>query len=193
MTGKTHQVLGLVAASATYFALHSPTPLTWTIAGTVITGAFFGSLFPDIDQPSSNFWESIPLGNLGRIIVPKTLGGHRNLSHSLLGIFLAFLLIQAASSFLLSSNIPHQILIESFMAGFLAHLAADSITVLGIPLFWPFGNQLGFPPHPFQGARIVTGKWFENFVVFPLSLLALGYILLLNQSSLCGVISAYCH
>lgn len=181
-----------MAASATYFALYSPTPITWTIAGTVITGAFFGSLFPDIDQPSSNFWQSIPLGKLGRAIVPKTLGGHRNLSHSLLGLLLAYLLVQAVSSWLLTNAIPHQILVESFMAGYLAHLVADSITVLGIPLLWPFGGGFGFPPHPFHGARIVTGKWFENLVVFPLSLVGLVYLLFIHQSALCNLSAVFC-
>lgn len=172
MTGKTHQVLGLTAAVGAYFALYPETPLPWTVAGTVITGAFFGSLFPDIDQPGSNFWRSIPLGKLGSVIVLRTLGGHRNLSHSLLGVLLVYLLVQAVSSWILSDAIPHQILVESFMAGYLVHLGADSITVLGIPLLWPFGGSFGFPPYPFHGARIVTGKWFENLVVFPISVVA---------------------
>lgn len=193
MTGKTHQLLGLAAATTAYVAWHGTEPLTWTIAGTVITGAFFGSLLPDIDQPSSNFWQSIPLGGVGRFIIPKTLGGHRNLSHSILGIGLAYLLAKMISSWLLSEHVPQNILLESFFAGFLAHLAADSVTVQGIPLLWPFGSSLGFPPRPFHDLRIVTGKWFENLVVFPLSVAALAYVLFIHQSALCNLSQAICH
>ena len=181
MTGKTHQAIGLAAASAVYFASQPTTPLTWSIAGTVLVGAFIGSLLPDIDQPTSNFWQSIPLGDVGKSIVPKTLGGHRNLSHSLLGIALFYVISSIIASYLLSNNIDHAILLQSLLAGFIAHLVADMITVHGVPLLWPFGHAMGFPPKPFDGVRIVTGKWFENLVVFPLSLILLGYILLSHR------------
>ena len=192
MTDKTHQVLGFTAATATFFALHPTTPLSWTIVGTVLTGAFIGSLFPDIDQPTSKFWDSIPLGHVAGDIAPKALGGHRHLSHSILGLLLFYLLSTAVTTFLLSTNIDHAILVQSLLAGFVAHLAADSVTVLGVPLFWPFFGNMGFPPHPFQGIRIVTGKWFENLVIFPLSLLILGFLLLSQQGHLCGVWQLFC-
>lgn len=181
MTGKTHQAIGLAAASAVFFATQPATPLTWPIAGTIVVGAFIGSLLPDIDQPTSNFWQSIPLGGLGRAIVPKTLGGHRNLSHSILGVLLFYGVSSVIAKYVLAAHIDQSILLQSLLAGFLAHLAADTITVRGIPLFWPFGQSCGFPPYPFQGARIVTGKWFENLVVLPVALLVLGYVLLLNH------------
>ena len=192
MTDKTHQAIGFSAAAGTFFVLNPTTPLSLTIAATVLTGAFIGSLFPDIDQPTSKFWDSILLGHLAGDIAPRALGGHRHLSHSILGAFLFYLLSSLVVSFLLTSNINHAILIQSLMAGFIAHLAADSVTERGIPLFWPLFGNMGFPPRPLQGIRMVTGKWFENLVVFPCSLLLIGFILLTNQDHLCGLVRTFC-
>lgn len=192
MTGKTHQAIGFAAASTLYFYQHPAQPLTWAIAATVIVGSFIGSLLPDIDQPTANFWQSIPLGSLGRGVVPRALGGHRHISHSLLGALLFYGISATVTTYLLSGNIDHVLLLDSLLAGFLAHLAADSLTVQGIPLFWPLYRSFGFPPFPFQGLRIVTGKWFENFVILPVSFLLIGFILLSHQSALCSIIPLLC-
>jgi hypothetical protein len=42
------------------------------------------------------------------------------------------------------------------------------VTAEGIPVLFPYQRMYGIPPRPFQGVRIITGKWFENLVVFPL-------------------------
>jgi membrane-bound metal-dependent hydrolase YbcI (DUF457 family) len=51
------------------------------------------------------------------------------------------------------------------MIGFISHLLADSITEEGVPLLFPISFKFGFPP--IKSWRIVTGKWFENLVIFP--------------------------
>jgi membrane-bound metal-dependent hydrolase YbcI (DUF457 family) len=55
--------------------------------------------------------------------------------------------------------------------GCAAHLAGDSLTVEGIPLFWPFTlRHFRLLPPPLA---FVTGTWRENVIVAPALLLAL--------------------
>jgi membrane-bound metal-dependent hydrolase YbcI (DUF457 family) len=148
--------------------LHPESEITWAIAGTIVVGSALGSILPDIDQPTSDFWDVIPLGEWIGKVTSKSLGGHRNLSHSILGyVLFVWLFSWLSSTFLRTDTIDHVILLQSFEIGLLMHLIADAVTVQGIPLFWPLGNNMGFPPRPFHGVRILTGKWFENLIIFP--------------------------
>jgi membrane-bound metal-dependent hydrolase YbcI (DUF457 family) len=52
-----------------------------------------------------------------------------------------------------------------FLAGYLSHLVADSLTEHGVPWLWPFGGNMGLPP--WRTLRIKTGGWFEHLVVLP--------------------------
>jgi membrane-bound metal-dependent hydrolase YbcI (DUF457 family) len=61
----------------------------------------------------------------------------------------------------------------SIMAAYASHLVADMFTVEGIPLLFPYQHSFGIPPNPLEGVRIVTGKWFENLVIFPIANIAL--------------------
>src|SRR3989338_1442739 len=134
MTDKTHQLIGLTAATVGFFYFHPSVDVTWAIAGTILTGSFLGSLAPDIDQPTSNFWDSIPLGDYVGRIVPKTLGGHRNLSHSILGFFLFSWAVRWLVVHVFRDGLfDVQVFMLSFELGFAAHLAADAVTVQGIP------------------------------------------------------------
>jgi membrane-bound metal-dependent hydrolase YbcI (DUF457 family) len=47
-----------------------------------------GGIAPDIDQPTAPFWRNLPIGGIFGKIIAKMLGGHRFLSHSLVGIVL---------------------------------------------------------------------------------------------------------
>lgn len=193
MTDKTHQALGFAAAAAGYFATYPNEPLTWGIAGTVVTGAFVGSFLPDIDQPTANFWDSVPLGGFVGKLAPRALGGHRNLSHSILGYLLgSALMYWIVTTVFREGLFDVKLFMLAFELGFLAHLAADAVTVQGIPLFWPIGDNMGFPPRPFHGIRMVTGKWFENLVVFPLSLLLVITILASHPTEVCALVPGIC-
>lgn len=194
MTDKTHQLIGLTATSAAFLILHPNAQVTWPIAGTILIGSFLGSVAPDIDQPTCNLWDSIPLGGFLGKLTSKALGGHRNLSHSILGVILFGLLFYWLAS-LIPSNwfLVPDIAFKSAVIGFIAHLAADSVTVMGIPLFWPFGGYMGFPPHPFQGIRIITGKWFENLVVFPGIIVVFLVLLATHTTQLCPILFFLCN
>lgn len=168
MTQKTHQLIGITAASAAYFYLTPEAPVTLPVILTVVFASSLGSLAPDIDQPTSNFWDHVPLGSFFGHLTSRALGGHRNLSHSILGTGLFFAIIYWLCALVPNTWLIDVVLIQKcFLISFIFHLIADAVTVRGIPLFWPFGHDMGFPPEPFDGIRIITGKWFENLVIFP--------------------------
>lgn len=193
MTDKTHQLIGLTAATGIYFAVHPNDPLTVGIAGTIIAGSFFGSILPDIDQPTANLWDAIPLGNFINRPITRSLGGHRNLTHSILGVVLfSWLATWFVWRVFRPDLFDQALFLQSFEIGFMMHLLADAVTVEGIPLFWPLGANMGFPPRPFHGIRIVTGKWFESLVVFPAVVLSLGIVLLSHGHHLCPAIPFFC-
>lgn len=177
MTGKTHQIIGLTAGLTTYFSLTTAqyNPATF---GFVVVTASVAALLPDIDQSSSSLWRSLPFGRVASAVVDPFLE-HRNLSHSLLGSALFSWLVYWLLTLMPAYwGVNSQIVFWVFVAAYLSHLAADMVTVEGVPLFFPIQTMLGFPPRPLQGLRIVTGKWFENLVVFPLANLALLIVVL---------------
>ena len=171
MTGKTHQVIGLGVGLATFLLATPPSYGPATLAA-VLVGSHIAALLPDIDQPASSIWRSIPGGLImGELSNPFLQ--HRNLTHSLLGMAIVAWGLHALSlHFPDYWNINARVAFVSWMAAYASHLVADMVTVQGIPLLFPIQNMMGFPPRPFQGIRIETGHWFENFVVFPLTNLA---------------------
>jgi membrane-bound metal-dependent hydrolase YbcI (DUF457 family) len=102
------------------------------------------------------------LGRIFRNIFYK----HRTLTHSALGGFLIYKLLDLLLFRMLNPVfINPQIILLSIMVGYLAHLFADSLTEEGIPLLFPLPVTFGIPP--IKPVRIKTGHWFENIIVFP--------------------------
>jgi inner membrane protein len=183
MTGKTHQIIGLTTGVATLLSTTSPTYQAATV-GWVVAASVIGSLLPDIDQPSSRLWRALPFGGFAGELVNPFLE-HRNLTHSLLGVG-----IVSWGVYIVLSHVPtywdlntHAIFI-SFLAAYLSHLVADMVTVEGVPLLFPIPRMFGIPPHPFAGIRIITGKWFENLIVFPVANAALLSIVITHSATL---------
>jgi inner membrane protein len=119
--------------------------------------ALIGGVFPDIDRPS-RLWS--------RILTSTLLGGHRHLSHSLLGLALAAilaLLVLAPVGSLFA--VPVGILWLGFVAGYTSHLILDGLTRDGVPLLFPWPMYFGLPP--VGRLRIRTGGWAEQFVMMP--------------------------
>lgn len=168
MTGKTHRLIGITAAGASYLIWTTPHYAPATVVA-VLVASHFGALIPDMDSTAADIWDSIPLGSAVGSIASKAAFGHRNLTHSLLGVA-AF----GGLSWWLIQKIPPYWGIETpwvwiaFLIGYVLHLAADALTEEGIPLLWPAKGMYGFPPKPFQDIRIVTGQWFENLIIFPM-------------------------
>lgn len=177
MTGKTHQVFGLTVGLGVVLLRGEPQYAPATFAAAAVTSSL-AALLPDLDRSSASIWNNIPLGKIfGRIVDP--LLKHRNISHSLIGLGLFswgfWRLVQLAPD---NWGIEPRSLTLAFAAAYASHLLADAVTVAGIPIFFPYQKMFGLPPRPFEGLRIITGKWFENLVVFPLfNLLLIGLVI----------------
>jgi len=167
MTGKTHQIIGIGAGLGSYLVYAHPTYGPATLAWVSVISSL-GALLPDIDSPAARIWQGLPFfGHIAEEVVNPFLQ-HRNLTHSFLGFGLV-----TWGIYTLGLHVPaywglsvHRVEL-AFCLAYASHLLADALTVQGIPLFFPAPRTFGFPPHPFQGLRIETGKWFENFIIFP--------------------------
>jgi inner membrane protein len=134
-----------------------------------------GGLAPDIDQSTAELWGRVRGGNiLGKLLSPL-FGGHRFISHSILGIFLFGFglkwLLAAMSSVLI---VDMDIVWWSFMIGFVAHLIMDTFTRDGVPWLFPIPLRFGIPP--FKALRLKTGGLLEKSFVFPGLIIANIYI-----------------
>lgn len=176
MTGKTHD---LASTTALVLALiYAPVlPVMSLPTAVVAFGAnFLGGLFPDIDQPTSDFWDNFRFGPIIAKVFCPAIGGHRHISHSLVGLVLTGLLAQGVFRLLAPIVlIDFEPVWWAFMIGVVSHYATDSITKDGLPLLWPFKWRFGLPP--IKALRMRGGGFLENFVVFPGLLIYTGYLL----------------
>ncbi|MEP7167172.1 MAG: metal-dependent hydrolase [Candidatus Woesebacteria bacterium] len=175
MIGRTHDLAALTALNIAFLILPLM-QMSLATAATAFFANFIGGLFPDIDQPTSDLWDNFRGGELISKYVCKLLGGHRNFSHSIVGV----IAIGAVSAFTLQKLstivlIDMQIVWLCFMIGVLSHILADMPTKEGVPLFWPIMFKVGIPPFRFM--RIRSGFFVEKLIVFP-GLLALNAYLI---------------
>ncbi|KKQ43248.1 MAG: Membrane protein containing DUF457, transmembrane [Microgenomates group bacterium GW2011_GWC1_37_8] len=165
MTSRTHDAFAF-ASLVTVATFFPPESLKLTTLVVSVIAADIGALLPDIDQAGNRLWEMLPSGhNLGRIF-RRIFYKHRTLTHSLIGVLGIYKLLEwLLPKFLNSGFIDINIVIASIMIGYLSHLLADSFTEEGLPLLFPINISFGMPP--LRRMRIKTGRWFENFVVYP--------------------------
>lgn len=170
MTGRTHDLVAFTALS--YLALSQP--MQHLSLGTMIfafTANMIGGLTPDIDQPTAKLWHELPAGSVFAKIISPLFGGHRFISHSIIGIilfgFLSHLALQLASHTIL---VDMHIVWWSFMIGYISHLVMDTITHEGVPWLFPIPWKIGIPP--IKALRIKTGGIVEKAIIFP------GFVLL---------------
>ena len=180
MTGRTHDLAAFTALSYV-IATQSLQQMTLATGIVSIMATLVGGLTPDIDQPTADLWHKFPAGSLiGRILHPL-LGGHRYISHSIVGVILL-----GWFSKLLLGKIGQVLLVDinivwtAFMIGYVSHLIMDSFTQEGVPWLFPIPFRFGFPP--FKFLRIKTGGVFEKTVVFPGLLFFTGYIYFHNYT-----------
>jgi len=167
MTGRTHDLAAFTALSYTVATQQIPTDLTLATVIVAISANFIGGLAPDIDQSTATLWGRIRGGSVwGRIFAPL-FGGHRFISHSLIGIALfgfgVKFLLEAMSGVLI---VNMDVIWWSFMIGFVSHLLMDTITRDGVPWLFPIPIRLGIPP--FRFLRMKTGGLLEKSFIFPL-------------------------
>lgn len=169
MLARTHDVAALTALAAVV-ALN---PVPEVTLSTVILALFanqIGGIAPDIDQPTAPFWRNLPIGVIFGRFVDKLLGGHRFLSHSLLGVGLFAFLTKLLLEFLhpIMPKVDIQLVWYAFLIGMVSHLVMDTITKEGVPWLLPIPVKFGIPP--LRKLRMTTGKNLEKFLVLPLLL-----------------------
>lgn len=187
MEGRSHLFVGLTAGVVLDSFVHlSGEPLTMaksvTLALLVNKAIYyfsvgFGSLLPDMDNARSTIGRK--LGIVSKEI--QKIAGHRTLFHSILGLVLGSLLaigLQQVVISLLSQHgydFPAQFIGTTHMVffavlfGCIMHIAADALTLGGVPLLWPNPKRFGFPPDPHW--RFKTGTWPEHVIVWSFMIL----------------------
>lgn len=169
MTARTHDAAAITALGIAVL-VHPVGDITLGTALVAILANQIGGIAPDIDQPTAPLWRNLPVGKLFGKTVGKFLGGHRFLTHSLLGVVLFGVLAKLLLNFL-HPIMPHVGIgwvWWAFIIGMLSHLVMDTFTKEGVPWLLPIPIKFGFPP--FKSYRVTAGKHVEALVVFPLLL-----------------------
>ncbi len=165
MTGRTHDLAAFTVLGYTVATQPIP-PMTLATGLVALSANFLGALAPDIDQSTASFWDKFRGGNVLSRLLSPLLGGHRFISHSILGIvlfgFLLDLFLSWLKTYLL---VDMEIVWWAFMIGFVSHLIMDTFTKDGVPWLFPIPIRFGFPP--LKALRMKTGGFLEKTFVFP--------------------------
>jgi inner membrane protein len=188
MTARTHDAAAFVALAAV-LAVHPVPEMTLSTLLVALLANQIGGIAPDIDQPTAPFWRNLPIGRFFGRFVDNILGGHRFLTHSILGLVLFGFLANLLLHFLqpLMKNVDIHIVWLAFMIGMVSHLVMDTLTKEGVPWLLPIPVKFGLPP--LKRLRITTGHGMEAFVVFPLLIVAATWLCASHYTS----IVAYLH
>jgi LexA-binding, inner membrane-associated putative hydrolase len=87
MTARTHD-LAAITALGVIFLIEPSRPLRLSTAIICVIANLIGGITPDIDQPTAPLWRNLPVGRFFGRTFDKLLGGHRFLTHSILGLAL---------------------------------------------------------------------------------------------------------
>lgn len=165
MTARTHDLAAITAFGliASIQEVRSVTVATALIA---IIANQIGGIAPDIDQPTAPFWRNLPIGKILGKLFDRMVGGHRFITHSLLGLAIfgwgLHALLHALN--LLIPKMDAHIVWWAFMSGMLSHLIIDTFTKEGVPWLLPIPIKIGIPP--LKKLRITTGGFVEKTVFF---------------------------
>lgn len=165
MTGRTHDLIAFTAMAAVV-ATQPIASMTLATAFVAFSANMIGGLAPDIDQSTGVLWKRVRMGRFFAKLLSPIFGGHRHISHSLLGI--VFFGVVSKIFLMLISEIllvDMNIVWWSFMIGVASHLIADTFTHSGVPWFFPIPVNFGIPP--IKALRFHTGSFIEKGVVFP--------------------------
>lgn len=175
MTARTHDTAALVALVTLFLAYPMDSVRLSTLLLAILANQL-GGVAPDIDQPTAPLWRNLPEGHFVGRTFGRLLGGHRFLSHSLLGLTLFGWLSNLLLHFLhpIMPHVDIKLVWYAFLIGYISHLVMDTITKEGMPWLLPVPFKLGIPP--IRKLRITTGKWVENLVVLPALLLVLVWL-----------------
>jgi len=163
MKARTHDLAALTALGVVVVSQPNRVMTLGTVLVAVLANQL-GGIAPDIDQPTAPFWRNLPIGGAVGRIFDKMLGGHRFLTHSLLGLalfgFVAHWLLWVIQPIM--TSVDMLLVWWAFMIGMLSHLIMDSFTKEGVPWLLPIPIKFGFPP--IKSFRATTGKLGEGIV-----------------------------
>lgn len=147
MMGHTHMLAGAAGWLVTDAVLRMP-----PAAAVLGTGAAaLAALFPDIDAPRSEITRSMGCLTAGLSwVVRRSCGGHRQITHSLLG---TGLWSAAWLTAMLLAGWPLWLLF-AIVQGYASHIGMDMLTRSGCPLLWPKQATWHWLPPPL---RVTTG------------------------------------
>lgn len=184
MKARTHDIAAATALLGVVVALPELPTVTLATAVAVVIANQIGGIIPDIDQPTAPFWRNLPIGGLFGKVVAKMLGGHRFLTHSLLGLVLVGFLSRILLVFLqpVLPGVQVEYVWWALMIGMMSHLVMDTFTKEGVPWLLPIPVKFGVPP--LKRFRVTTGKWAENLVVLPLLIIVAGVLCATHYSQI---------
>ena len=187
MTARTHDVAALTLLM-TVIIISPPSSMTVATALAAVLANQLGGIAPDIDQPTAPLWRNLPVGRYLGKIFGVLIGGHRFLSHSLLGLGLFAVVARLLLDFFqpLMPRVDIGFVWVAFVIGMVSHLIMDSLTKEGIPLLLPIAIKFGFPP--VRAWRITTGKSVEMYIVLPVLIAITVWLAATHYSVLAQVI-----
>lgn len=186
MTGRTHDLAAFTAIGF-IVATQPVSNMSLATAFVAFSANMIGGLTPDIDQPTGALWHKMTLGTLFGKFISPLFGGHRYISHSILGLIL-FGVLSKLFLMLISGIlwVDMNIVWWAFMIGVLSHLVTDSFTHEGVPWLFPIPLHFGIPP--IKALRFHTGGIIEKGVVFPGLILLNMYIFYANHQHILNFI-----
>ena len=187
MTARTHD-LAAVTALGIVVLLQPIRTVTLATAIVAVFANLVGGITPDVDQPTAPFWRNLPVGRFFGKFFDGLMGGHRFLTHSILGLALFGFLGHLLLGFLhpIMSRVDIGLVWWAFMIGMVSHLTMDTLTKEGVPWLLPIPIRFGLPP--LKSFRITTGKAVETFVVFPSLLAANVYLYFENYHKILDIV-----
>ena len=163
MTARTHDLAAITALGIVILSQPAQT-VTLGTALIALLANQIGGITPDIDQPTAPFWRNLPVGKIFGKVTDKLLGGHRFLTHSILGLALFGFLVKMLLVFIhpLMPHVNIGLVWWAFIIGMISHLVMDTFTKEGVPWLLPIPIKFGFPP--VKSLRITTGKFGEKII-----------------------------
>ena len=191
MKARTHDIAAATSLLGVIAVVPQLPTITFATAVLAVLANQVGGIIPDIDQPTAPFWRNLPIGGVFGKIISKMLGGHRFLTHSVLGLALVGTLAYFLLNFLqpIMPSVATSVVWWALMIGMLSHLVMDTLTKEGVPWLLPIPIKFGFPP--VKKLRVTTGTWTESLIVVPLLLIAAGCIIASNYEALVSFIHTH--
>ena len=158
MNYKTHRVGGICSGiiASTLLISKDISFNNLLASGIIVYGASIGCCIPDIDKSTSKIGRK-PLIKPISLMIQKMFG-HRTITHSLIMSLFTSLILLFSTYYVKG---PVHFLYSNFIigccVGYLSHLLLDSMTVEGIPIFYPFVKK------NYRICKFRTGK-SEEFV-----------------------------